>query len=554
MTANLCQMHREACQRLGTRTALRFKRHGRFEDLNWEDYRRKADKTARGLIALGVQPGDRVAMLSENRIEWLISDHGILSAGAVNVPLHAPLSADQVKYQLGHSGARGIFVSGSHQAEKVLQVLPDLPQLEFLISMDPLSDVPNSIRHVTWHGLEERGRHTAPGLIGDQINERETALNADSLATVIYTSGTTGNPKGVMLTHGNLLTNAVATGKVSFVDQHDILLSWLPYSHIYARTVDHYLTSSLGLTVALAESVDTLIPDLETVRPTWLTAVPRFYEKVWSLVESMTVEARQDKLRKIFGPRLQQLTSGGAPLPRHVCEGFYAAGIPLLEGYGLTESSPVIAFNSIESARIGTVGRPIPDVEVRIAEDGEILTRGPHIMPGYWKNEAATAESIVDGWLHTGDIGHLDEDGYLSITDRKKDLIISSGGKNIAPSVIERLMVSDPLIDQAVLYGDGRQFLSALLVPNFDELAKALSQRFQPEVDSKFVEDAAVLKLFQDRIDALMATVSQPERVRKILVLSRAFQLQDDELTATLKVRRRHIIMKYESELSALYE
>ncbi|MDA1013872.1 MAG: AMP-binding protein, partial [Planctomycetota bacterium] len=254
-----------------------------------------------------------------------------------------------------------------------------------------------------------------------------------------------------------------------------------------------------------------------------------------------------------FGPRLVQLTSGGAPLPRHVCEGIFAAGIPLLEGYGLTESSPVIAFNSIDSYRIGTVGKPIPDVEVQIAEDGEILTRGPHIMPGYWKNDAATAESIIDGWLHTGDIGHLDDDGYLSITDRKKDLIITSGGKNIAPSVIERLIVSDPFIDQAVLYGDGRQFLSALLVPNYAEVAKELDRPIQSDDDSTFLDDEAVLQFLQGRIDGLMTTVSQPERVRKILVLARAFQVQDDELTATLKVRRRHIIQKYETELSGLY-
>lgn len=554
MADNLCRMHRRACARFGSRTALRFKRFGRFQDVNWTDYRRKADKIACGLISLGIQVGDRVAMLSENRVEWLITDHGILSSGAVNVPLHAPLAPDQVAYQVGHSGARGIIVSGQAQADKVIEVLDQLPDLEFVVSFDPVDGLPDRIQHVTWTQLLELARGTDQSNPLHEMTAREAQLSTDSLATIIYTSGTTGNPKGVMLTHGNLLSNAVATGEVSFVDQSHTLLSWLPYSHIYARTVDHYLTSSVGLTVALAESVDTLVANLDEIKPEWLTAVPRFYEKIWSIVETMSDDDKTSTLHKIFGPNVRQLTSGGAPLPRHICEGFFAAGLPCLEGYGLTESSPVIAFNSVDSWRIGSVGRPIPGVEVRIAEDGEILTRGPHVMAGYWNNAEATAETIVDGWLQTGDVGVLDDDGFLAITDRKKDLMITSGGKNVAPSVIERLLISDPLIDQAVLFGDGRQFMSALLVPNFEELSKTVDQTIEPSDDAQFLTDDAVLELLESRVESLMEAVSQPERVRRFLVLARPFQVEDDELTATLKVRRRHIIAKYADELEKLYE
>ena len=547
-------MHRAVCERLGPRTAVRFKRHGVYRDLSWTDYRRQADWAAAGFIELGVQPGDRIALLSENRYEWLISDHAILSAGAINVPLHAPLAEKQVEYQAGHSQARGIVVSGQAQADKVFEVLDSLPNLEFLISFDRIKSPGSSVRTLTWQGLKHRGRQAGNTAV-EQTRKRENALTGDDLATIIYTSGTTGNPKGVMLTHRNLLTNAQETGKISFLEPDDVLLSWLPYSHIYARTVDHYMTTWAGIVVALAESIDTLIDNLAEIHPTWLTGVPRFYEKVWTGVEHMPPDERQTELHRLFGPRLKHLTSGGAPLPRHVCEAFFAAGIPLLEGYGLTETSPVISFNNIENYRIGSVGQAIPGVDVQIAADGEILTRGPHVMKGYWKNPQATVEVIVDGWLHTGDVGELDADGYLTITDRKKDLIVTSSGKNVAPAETEHLLTSDSYIDQAVAYGDGRQFISALIVPNFENLHEMADElNCSIDVDDGFIQNQPIIDFYQERIDALMQAVSQPERVRKFLLLARPFQVEDDELTATLKVRRRHIIGKYEAQLAALYD
>lgn len=544
-------MHRSQSERFGSRIALRHPQDGLYHDISWSDYRSAADSATRGLIEIGVQPGDRVAILSENRFEWLIADHAILSTGAADVTLHAPLSESQVAFQVGHSGARGIIVSGQTQADKVYAILDELPELEFLISFDPIEPGSDRIQTLNWQELKHRASKT----FQLEIRNREADLSTDSLATIIYTSGTTGNPKGVMLSHGNLLSNAAGTGEISYLEYDDVLLSWLPYSHIYARTVDHYLTSIHGITLALAESVDTLMDNLKQVEPTWLTSVPRVYEKVWSGVALLEPKQQVEAIRTIFGTNMKQLSSGGAPLPKYIADGFEAAGLPLLEGYGLTESSPVIAFNNLYDYRLGSVGKTICDVEVRIADDGEIQTKGPHVMQGYWKNPNATAEAIVDGWLHTGDVGRLDADGFLYITDRKKDLFVTSSGKNIAPAELERILGRDEYIDQAVVYGDGRQFVSALIAPNFDKLKQvATEQGYRIVDDGDFITTPELLQLLGERVQDVMQQVSQPERVKRFLTLARPFQAADDELTATLKVRRRHIIAKYEQQLAALYE
>lgn len=547
--SNLSTMHRATAARFGSRVALRSRENGLFRDLSWTAYRRQADRAACALIALGVEPGDRIGILSENRYEWLVADIAVLSTGAADVPLHAPLSADQVAYQLGHSGARGVIVSGQAQADKVLASLDNLPELEFLVSFDAI-EVGDRIPHVTWDRL------THERIVDSHIlNERAGQLGRDSLATIIYTSGTTGNPKGVMLSHGNLLSNAEGMLAVMPSPSSETFLSWLPYSHIYARTVDHYLSTLAGMTICLSASIEDIVGDLDATQPHWFTAVPRFYEQIWTSVEHLAADAQAREIGRIFGSRMRHLTSGGAPLPRHVCQGFHDAGLPIHEGYGLTESSPVICFNHERAHRIGTVGQAIPEVEVRIAEDGEILTRGPHVMQGYWKNPETTAETIVDGWLLTGDVGQLDNDGFLTITDRKKDLLITSVGKNIAPSVIERLLVSDPWIDQAVLYGDGRKFVSALIVPNFDKLAETAAELGCPlDKEPDFVTDEGLTTFYTERIESVMQAVSNPERVKRFLLLARPFRVEDDELTATLKVRRRHIIAKYEEQLAALYD
>jgi long-chain acyl-CoA synthetase len=548
---NIPLLHRDIVRQLGPRPALRYKHDGLYHDISWNDYRRQADRAAAGLLQWQVHPGDRIGILSENRHEWLTADLAILSLGAVDVPMHAPLSPAQVQYQLSHSGARGVIVSNQAQADKITAMLDSLPDLEFLISFDPIEPPPR-LQYATWPGLIHRG---AQQPAADEIAAREAELTRDSLATIIYTSGTTGHPKGVMLTHGNLVSNAEATCEVMPPEPNDVLLSWLPYSHIYARTVDHYLAMLSQVTTCLAESIDSLMLHLAALRPTWMTAVPRFYEKVWSAVEHLDPEIRSRQLQGMFGGRMRRLTSGGAPLPRHVCQGLRDAGLPLLEGYGLTESSPVISFNHEDAYKIGSVGRALPGVEVRIAEDGEILTRGPHVMAGYWNNPEATAETIRDGWLYTGDVGYLDDDGYLFITDRKKDLIITSGGKNVAPSELERLLTSDPFIDQAVVYGDGKPCITALIVPNFEKLKQQTA-----ELDGKwepadgFIESPVVHKFLAERVETVMQAVSRSEQVREFLILGRPFQMEADELTASMKVRRRFIIDKYRDRLDALYE
>lgn len=550
--ANLAAMHRASADRLGPRVALRSKRDGLYHDLTWDECRGRADAVASALIALGIGPGDRVGILSENRPEWVVADLGILTAGAVDVPLHAPLTPHQCAYQLAHSGARGLFVSGQAQLDKIASVRDELPAIEFLVSFDPASS-PVFPGLLTWDGLIHRGRRDMPW-VAEEIRRREVALTRDDLATIIYTSGTTGRPKGVMLTHGNLVSNAEATVASAGSSQTDVLLSWLPYSHIYARTCDLYVTTLAGATLTLAESADTLLANLAEIQPTDFTSVPRFYEKVWSAVEALPPADRAARLRRIFGPNVRRLSSGGAPLPRHVAEGFVAAGLPLLEGYGQTESSPVITFNRADAARVGTVGPAIPGVEVKIADDGEILTRGPHVMKGYWDDPDATAQAIVDGWLHTGDVGHLDADGFLAITDRKKDLIITSGGKNIAPSELERLLVADPYIDQAVIYGDRRPFVSALIVPSLPLLeAKARELGCGLTVDGDLIRSEPIRRFIAERVARVMEAVSNPERVKAFLLLGRPLRIESEELTATQKVRRRHVVREFEREFEALY-
>lgn len=550
---NLAAMFRTKAAECGPKVALRRKYDGLYHDVSYADYRRWADQLALGLQQLGVRDGDRVAILSENRLEWLLADAAILSLGAVDVPMHAPLVASQVAYQLLHSGSRGVVVSNQLQADKVAAALPEVPNLEFIVSAEPIVWA-GPIPHYTVAGLIHRGGRAGAAAWNDLIRH-EATLAADHLATIIYTSGTTGLPKGVVLTHGNILSNVEAMLECSVLLPDDILLSWLPYSHIYARTVDVYLPLRAESMVCLAESMDTLVRNLAETQPTWMTAVPRFYEKVWAAVEALPPPERSARLKAIFGRRLRWLSSGGAPLPVHVGQGYWDAGIQLVEGYGLTETSPVISFNRRDRNRVGTVGPLIPGVEVKIAPDGEILTRGPHVMLGYWRDPEATKAVIdPDGWFHTGDIGKIDADGFLAITDRKKDLIVTSGGKNIAPAEIERLLVSEPLIDQAVICGDRRPFVTAILVPNFPLLeALATSLGVGLDVRDGFITNPKLHAAVAERVAHCMAAVSQPERVRKFLLLARPLRIEDEELTPTQKVRRRAVLAKFAAAFDKLY-
>ncbi|HJZ58038.1 MAG TPA: AMP-binding protein [Gemmataceae bacterium] len=549
---NLAAVHRAQAERLGSSAAVRFKRDGRWQDLSWEQYRADALACAAALVEAGIRPGDRVGLLSENRVEWLLADMGILTAAAVNVPPHTPLSAAQVHYQFTDAGVRWVFVSTAQQLDKIRQVRRDLPALEGVVVFDLPAGGTDA---VSWDEFLQHGR-AALGRLREELARREQALGPGDLATIMYTSGTTGQPKGVMLTHSNLLSNSVACLGVEPILPDDVSLCWLPLSHIYARTVDFYERLVAGGLICLAETPETVVANIAEVHPTHISCVPRFYEKLLAHIGSLDPAVTAERLRKVFGPGIRFLGSGGAPLPRAIEQALRDAGLPILPGYGLTESAPVLTFNRKDRYRLGTVGQAVPGVEVKIAPDGEVLARGPNIMPGYWNNPDATAEAVRDGWLSTGDLGSLDADGFLTITGRKKELMVLSNGEKVVPTFIEGLIVADECIDQAVVHGEGRNCLTALLVPHWDNLRQALRAEgtsVDGEPEDALTRHPAVLAMLRKRIDRRLADVARYEQVKGFVVLPRPFSVAADELTVSLKIRRNVILSKYKAELDALY-
>jgi len=547
---NLVELLRRQAERFGPRPAVRFKRNGLYHDLPWEDYAAHALACAAGLLDRGIEPGDRVGLLSENRVEWLLADMGILAAAAVNVPPHAPLTPQQVHYQLADAEARWLFVSTQKQLDKIRTIREQLPLLRGVVVFDAAAAAADA---VSFAEFLAQGRQ-ALGRVHKELERREQTLKAHDLATIIYTSGTTGNPKGVMLTHGNLLSNALATDAASPRLADAVLLNWLPFSHIYARTVDHYLTLVAGVLLCLGESPETVVENLDETWPTHMSSVPRFYEKVLTTVKADDVQETGRRLRKIFGPRIDWLGSGGAPLPLPVAQEYQKAGLLILQGYGLTESSPVIAFNRKTHFKLETVGQAIPGVEIACAADGELLTRGSHVMKGYWKDPKETAEAIRDGWLHSGDLGRIDAEGFLTITGRKKEILVLSSGKKVAPNYVEGLLIADECIDQSVIFGEGRNFLTALIVPHWDNVRQALGEKVKGTDNDGLAKNAAVIDLLACRIEAVLANVSSWEKVKKFIVLPRPFSVEAEELTVSMKMRRNIVFGKYKEELDRLYD
>jgi long-chain acyl-CoA synthetase len=376
-------------------------------------------------------------------------------------------------------------------------------------------------------------------------------LDKNSLATILYTSGTTGEPKGVMLTHGNLASNACSTIAAFGPRPDQLRVNFLPLSHIFARTCDLYCWLVDGTRMALAESRETVITDCQLIKPTYLNGVPYFYDKVYRALVEHKKHDTPGALKGILGGAIETCCAGGAALPDHLYEYFLSQGVPLLQGYGLSESSPVITISTLKEHRRGSCGRAIPGVEVRIADDGEILTRGPHVMAGYYKNDRATAEVLHDGWLATGDLGRLDEDGYLYITGRKKEILVTSAGKNIAPVYLESLLTEDPLILQAMVVGDGRSCLAALIVPNVPKLRAELP--LSDCTDADLLRHPQVLELYRKHMDRCLTVVSPHEQVRKFQLLGRPFTIESGELTAKLTLRRHEITARYEAEIDAMY-
>lgn len=548
---NLALLHGWQAERLGPRVAVRHKRDGMYRDVTWSEYREQVEACAAALFDAGIRPGDRVGLLSENRLEWLVADLAILNVGAVNVPLHAPLTAPQCQFQLADAGASWMFASTAEQLAKFDAIRQQLPAVRGVVVMDP----PAGDDVTSWRGFLQRGRDVKPRVI-EQVRACERQTGRDDLATIMYTSGTTGNPKGVMLTHGNLLSNVEGFFENSRCGFDSVFLNWLPYSHIYARTVDHYHHIRVGAVLCLAESAETLVQNLGEIQPTHMSSVPRFYEKVLTACTCDDPHETGRRLRGVFGPRFDWLGCGGAPLPPAIAKAYHDAGLLLLQGYGLTESSPVISFNRKERFKIESVGPPLPNVEVRIAPDGEVQTHGTHVMKGYWNNPQATAEALVDGWLCTGDLGRIDAEGFLYITGRKKDLIVLSNGKKVAPAVVENALLADACIDQAVVYGDGKNFLTALIVPHWGNLRHELPTLAAADGEISFDTLAArpqVHLALTERINTALGGLAPWEQVKKFVVLPQPFSVAAEEMTVSLKLRRSVIYRHHIEELEALY-
>lgn len=549
-----------------------------------------------GLSALGLQPGDRVAIVSDSRPEWVISDLAILTAGAVTVPVYPTLSAPQMWFILAESAARFAIVANSAQVAKIMEVNAGVHGLEAVIVMDGEAEG-GPFRVMTMAEVTASGEQmlaTDPGAAG-RYRETAEGVQPDSLATIVYTSGTTGDPKGVMLTHRNIISNMIATKGWIGLDTSDRILSFLPLSHVFERMV---LFRSLfdGVSIYFAETMTTVARDLQRVKPTVMTGVPRAWEKfhgaihdglnkltgvrkalaTWAIgvgydYSRISLAGGQPpallgvkraiadrlvfaKVRERMGGRLRFLVSGSAPLSPTIGEFFFAINVPILEAYGLTESSPGITANPPGAPRLGTVGKPLPGVEVRIGPDGEILVRGPNVMQGYYKRSEATAETLVGGWLHTGDIGQLSDDGYLTITDRKKDLIVTSGGKKIAPQPLENLLKADALVSEAVLIGEQRKFPAALLVPDFARLeARCAAMKLRAASREELVQHPEVLRLYQEVLDRLNGSLAQFERVKRFALLPTEFTMERGELTPTMKVRRQVVEQRWRSVIDTIY-
>ncbi|MDX1623206.1 MAG: long-chain fatty acid--CoA ligase [Gemmatimonadota bacterium] len=565
------------------------------------EFREEVELGAYGLIAWGVEPGQRVALLSENRPGWGFADLSIQCAGGWTVPIYPSLTADEVQYILGDSGAVACFVSTEEQLEKVEEVRDSCPELKCVITLDPIER--DDERTGTARNLIERGREqreASPGAIEERLGE----IDPEDVASILYTSGTTGRPKGVMLTHANFVSNVLDSLEMLAITSSDVHLSFLPLSHSFERTAGYYIMIHAGVSIAYAESIDAVADNMREVRPSVMTSVPRLYEKMYSRVLQSATEAGGVKERLVFwarrvgiewaeqevdggagfwlnlqhriadrlvfsklrertGGRLRFFVSGGAPLAPKIAKFFYAAGLPILEGYGLTETTPVISVNTFSEMRFGSVGKPIPNVEVKIEEDperpegdGEILVRGPNVMKGYYGMPEKTDEVMAgDGWFRTGDIGIVDEDGFIFITDRKKDLIKTSGGKFIAPQPLENDLTLSKYVNQAVVVGNQRKYASVLIVPDFENLeSRAREQGVSWEDPEELFEAEAVQELYRGILEELNEDLASYETLKKFRLVADEFTIEDGELTPTMKVKRRVVEEKYSDLIDTMYE
>jgi long-chain acyl-CoA synthetase len=574
-----------AARKHADRVAVRQKRDGAWQSLTYAEVGQIVREIALGLIELGIQPGERVSILCTTRPEWTYADFAISSAGAVVVPIYPTNSPEECEWVARNSEAVAVICEDAGQGAKIAAVRDRLPSLRHLIVVDPSGDVGDAI---SLDALRERGRG------GDEavLEQRMNGVRPDDPFTFIYTSGTTGPPKGCVLSHDNYRSVLNMCESLDVVQEDEVVYLFLPLAHAFALLVQ-LLTVDVGSTIAyFGGDTRAIVPELAEVKPTYMPAVPRIFEKIYTLatgklsdedrerlrqavelgVKVRDLEARgepvPDELRKayevadervfrnvraIFGGNLRQAVTGAAPIAPEILEFFYAAGVPVLEGYGMTETATVATYSTVEHHRFGTVGRALPGNEIRIAQDGEVFIKGPNIFRGYYRNDDASFGAIVDGWLHTGDLGSLDEDGYLKITGRKKDIIITAGGKNLTPANLENDMKQSRWISQAIMHGDRRPYPVMVITLDEEEIAQFAQERGLPTDVAELSRHPDVRELIQAQLDTANAKYAQVEQVKKFVILDHDLSQETGELTPTLKVKRNVVNEKYAELLDSLY-
>jgi long-chain acyl-CoA synthetase len=572
-----------AAEKFGDAPAVRQKIDGTWQDVSFREVADIAREIALGLVDLGVDPGDRVCILCQTRPEWTYADFGITQTGAVVVPIYPTNSPEECEWVVGNSGAKAVICEDASQIAKIRAVAERLPDLETIIAIDPSGDVGDAI---SLADLRERGRGGDPA----ELERRQEALTLDDPFTLIYTSGTTGPPKGCILTHGNYRSVCSMAEASGVVIPGEVNYLFLPLAHAFALLIQ-LISFDVGATIAyFSGDPQQIIPELSETKPTYFPSVPRIFEKLYTIV---TQNADRDQLqqaiavgmkvrelqrtgqevpaelqagfdlaeeklfknvRAAFGGQLRQAVTGAAPIAKEILEFFYACGVPVLEGYGMTETSTAATISTIDEHRFGTVGKAMQGVQIKIADDGEVLLKGDNIFKGYWRNEAATAETLVDGWLHTGDLGSVDDEGYLSITGRKKDIIITAGGKNITPANLENDLKQSPWVSQAVMHGDRRPFPVALITLDEEEVPKwAREQGLADDIPS-LAKEPRVHELIQGVLDEVNKKYANVEQIKKFTILDHDLSQETGELTPTLKVKRNVVQEKYADLLDAMYQ
>jgi len=575
-----------AVERYADKPAVRFKRDGEWQDISFAQVGEAVSEIARGLIDLGIAPGERVSILCNTRPEWTYADFAISSAGAVVVPIYPTNSPEECEWVAGNSESVAIVCEDASQVDKIVAVRDRLPHLKTIIAVDPAGDVADAI---SLEDVRERGR----GVDEAELQSRTEAVRREDPFTFIYTSGTTGPPKGCVLSHGNYRDVLNMCTSLDVLEEGETTYLFLPLAHAFALLIQ-LLSYDVGGTIAyFGGDPKQIVPELQEIKPTYFPSVPRIFEKIYTLAapnirqemgdeafeqmvklgvqvrelqvagKDVPAELKQKfdaldekvfaNVRSIFGGRVRQAVTGAAPIAPDILEFFYACGVPVLEGYGMTETATVATYSTIEDHRFGTVGRALPGVEAKIADDGELLLKGGNIFQGYYKNEDASFGTIVDGWLHTGDLGSIDEDGYISITGRKKDIIITAGGKNLTPANIENDLKQSRWISQAVMHGDRRPYPVVLITLDPEEIIPWAKEQGLPEDLAELSEHPKVQELIGEIVDKTNAKYAQVEQVKKFAILDHDLSQETGELTPTLKVKRNVVNEKYQGIFDSLY-